>query len=92
MPVFRRELAFTATRPMENTGDWWHLVFDTDSPGLYVEHSWTRASTHTQGQIERGIERFGINDFLTLAGVQPAQSTLMSVLREMFGASEPASQ
>jgi hypothetical protein len=84
MPVFKRELAFAADRPMENAGDWWHLVLDTDAPGLYVEHTWMHASPHGNGQTAQGSERFGINDFLTLAEGRPAQPILMSALKELF--------
>jgi len=84
MPVFKRELAFAADRPLENAGDWWHLVLDTDAPGLYVEHTWIHAIPHLDGQAARGTQRFGINDFLTLAEGRPAQPMLMSALQEMF--------
>jgi hypothetical protein len=92
MPVFKRELAFAADRPMENAGDWWHLVLDTDTPGLYVEHTWLHASSHATGQVSRGTQRFGINDFLTLAEGRPAQPMLMSALKEMFRDAAPTSE
>ncbi|QRM34427.1 hypothetical protein [Microvirga sp. VF16] len=84
MPVFKRELAFAADGPTENAGDWWHLVLDTDAPGLYVEHTWLHASPHQDGPAACDTQRFGINDFLTLAEGRPAQPMLMSALREMF--------
>ena len=83
MPVFKRELAFMAKPPVGDAGDWWHLVFNTDPPGLYVEHTWRKA--HAVGGAATGTERFGINDFLTLAEARPAQPALMSAIREMFG-------
>ncbi len=88
MPVFKRELAFTADRPLENAGDWWHLVFDTDAPGLYVEHSWVHAGVHSDSQTDRGAQRFGINDFLTLAEAKAAQPMLIDALKEMFREAE----
>jgi hypothetical protein len=90
MPVFKRELAFSADRPLENAGDWWHLVLDTDAPGLYVEHTWMHAGSHSPGQTSQGTERFGINDFLTLAEGRPAQPMLMNALREMFRDAAPS--
>ena len=36
MPVVKRELAFKAEHTGAGTRDWWHLVLDTDVPGLYV--------------------------------------------------------
>jgi hypothetical protein len=92
MPVFKRELAFAADRPAVNAGDWWHLVLDTDAPGLYVEHSWIHASTHLNSDVARGAERFGINDFLTLAEGQTAHPMLMGALKEMFRDALPASE
>jgi len=92
MPVIKRELAFVADRPLENTGDWWHLVLDPDAPGLYVEHTWIHASPYLNNDVERGTERFGINDFLTLANGQPAQPMLMIALREMFRDAEPIAE
>jgi hypothetical protein len=84
MPVFKRELAFDADRPGVNTGDWWHLVLETDEGGLYIEHSWHHASMHTQGEAARGSQRFGINDFLTLATNPPARAALITALSERF--------
>jgi hypothetical protein len=85
MPVFRRELAFSTRNPSSlGTGDWWHLVLDTDAPALYVEHTWDHPNTHAPKERLTGAERFGINDFLTFARDQPAQPALLSALREMF--------
>jgi hypothetical protein len=84
MTVFRRELAFAARGPGVNTGDWWHLILDPDAPGLYVEHSWKHTSTVVDDQTASGSERFGINDFLTLAQGQPARPVLLAALSEMF--------
>jgi hypothetical protein len=92
MPVFKRELAFSADRPLENAGDWWHLVLDTDAPGLYVENTWMHASSHLGDQAAQGAQRFGINDFLTLVEGQAAQPMLMRALKEMFRDAEPASE
>lgn len=92
MPVFKRELAIAADRPTENAGDRWHLVLDTDALGLYVEHTWIHASFYGDSQRAHGAQRFGINDFLTLAEGRPAQPMLMSDLKEMFREAAPASE
>jgi hypothetical protein len=89
MPVVKRELAFVADRPLENAGEWWHLVLDTDTPGLYVEHTWMHAIPHSDGQPTHESQRFGINDFLTLAEGRPAQPMLLSALGEMFRDAAP---
>jgi len=92
MPVFKRELAFTADRPRENAGDWWHLVLDTDAPALYVEHTWMHTSPHVGDQASQGTQRFGINDFLTLAEGRPAQPMLIAALKDMFRETAPSSE
>jgi hypothetical protein len=73
-------------------GDWWHLVLDTDAPGLYVEHTRMGAGPHSEGQAVTETQRFGINDFLMLAEGRPAQPMLMSALREMFRDAAPTSE
>ena len=89
MPVLKRDLAFQAAQPGESAGDWWHLILDTDAPGLYVEHSWRRAATHVNGEAQAGTERYGINDFLSLAQDQAAQPALFDALRELFREAKP---
>jgi hypothetical protein len=84
MAVFRRELAFAPRGSGVNTGDWWHLILDPDAPGLYVEHTWKHMSSVVDEQTASGSERYGINDFLTLASDQPARSALLVALNEMF--------
>lgn len=92
MPVFRRELHFSTQHPSRSgTGDWWHLVLNTDDPALYVEHTWEHTNIQSPDQSETGVERFGINDFLTLAQDQPAQPVLLAALREMFRRTEDTS-
>lgn len=93
MPVFKRELAFAADRCLtEDAGDWWHLILDSDAPGLYVEHTWIQANPHGDGQTARDTQRFGVNDFLMLAEGRPAQPMLMNALREMFRDAAPPSE
>ncbi len=84
MPIFRRELAFSADDSRVTTKDWWHLVLDTDTPGLYVEYRRQQMSAHSDGTALEEAERYGINDFLTLAQGRPAQPALLDALREMF--------
>jgi hypothetical protein len=84
MPVYKRELAFDPDTVGQNAGDWWHLVLDTETGGLYVEHTWRHASIHSEGETANGAQRFGINDFLMLAQDRPARPALMNALTEMF--------
>jgi hypothetical protein len=48
------------------------------------------ASPHSNDQAARETQRFGINDFLTLAEGRPAQPMLLSALKEMFRDAAPA--
>src|SRR3954453_4960794 len=40
MALLKRELHRASRSPVLNDEDQWHLVFDTDSKRLYVEHRW----------------------------------------------------
>jgi hypothetical protein len=51
---------------------------------MWVEYTWSHSSLHSDRQIARGEERFGLNDFLTLTKDQAAQPLLLSVLKEFF--------
>jgi len=84
MPIYKRELAFETDGREVNSGDWWHLVLDTDSPGLYVEHTWHHQYAHLEDEISGGSQRFGINDFLSMAQDRSAHSVLLAALSEMF--------
>ncbi len=89
MPILRRELAFSADDSRVSTRDWWHLVLDTDTPGLYVEYRRQQMSAHSGDTALTEAERYGINDFLTLAQGQAAQPALLNALREMFREADP---
>jgi hypothetical protein len=84
MPILRRELAFQPDCPGIDAGDWWHLAFDPETLGLYVEHTWRQLDAHSERVTASGSQRFGINDFLTLAEGRSAQPFLVRALGEMF--------
>jgi len=88
MPVHKRELAYRSNGLDARKEDWWHLVLETDPPGLYVEHTWAHA-TLAPDQVDRGAERFGINDFLSMGGEEVARDNLLRTLPLMFGAEPP---
>jgi len=92
MPVYKRELAFRADNPGGHTGEWWHLILDTDAPGLWVEHTRVRPSPLSEGGEHQDEQRFGINDFLALAEGQAAQPMLLRALKEMFKEAEPSNE
>jgi hypothetical protein len=84
MPVLKRELAFSAAYPSGGTREWWHLVLDTDAPGLWIENTRQHQITHTDVDVTESKERFGINDFLSMAEGKQAHPMLLAALREMF--------
>jgi hypothetical protein len=84
MPIFRRELAFRADSPVGHTREWWHLILDTDTPGLWVEHTRIYKNPHSEGAEKQDEQRYGINDFLSLTEGQEAQSMLLAALSELF--------
>jgi|GEM_PF-6605878 len=84
MTIYKRELAFKAENPGGHTGEWWHLILDANDPGLWVEHTRIHQNAHTNGAEQQSEQRFGINDFLTLAEGQEARAALLVALTEMF--------
>jgi hypothetical protein len=85
MPVLERELAFSAAYPSGTTREWWHLVLDTDAPGLWIEYTRQHQITHSDADVTQSKERFGINDFLSMMEGKQAHPMLLAALREMFG-------
>jgi hypothetical protein len=83
VPILRRELAFRSRSMAANDGEWWHLVLETEPPGLFVEHTWERQAP-LAAEPERGAERFGINDFLTFRDGEPAHAALLATLGRLF--------
>lgn len=84
MPIYKRELAFRAENLGGHTGEWWHLLLDTEAPGLWVEHTRTHQNPHSESTQQQSEQRFGINDFLMLAEGQEARTTLLAALTELF--------
>jgi hypothetical protein len=89
MPILKRELAFGPAYPSKHIREWWHLILDTDTPGLWVEYTWQHQITHSDMDVTQGIERFGINDFLSLAEGKAAHPMLLTALKEMFRNVDP---
>jgi hypothetical protein len=92
MPVLKRELAFGSAYPSANIQEWWHLILDTDTPGLWVEYVRRHQITHSDMDASQSIERFGINDFLSLAEGKAAHPMLLAALKEMFQHTDPNSE
>ena len=50
MALLKRELHRSIKGPVANDEDWWHLVFDTDTKRLYVEHRWAHVDVSGAGE------------------------------------------
>jgi hypothetical protein len=55
MALPTRELHRSSRGPLLNDEDQGHLVFDTDSKRLYVEHRWTHVDVRGPDVAESGI-------------------------------------
>jgi len=64
MALLTRELHRSSRAPLLKDEDQWHLVFDTDSKRLYVEHRWTRVDVRGPNVAESGIAQLDIAEYL----------------------------
>jgi len=87
----RRELAFRRGSIGPNDGDRWHLVFDADRPGLWVEHSWEH-SAPVSGHPQKGSDRYGVNDFLAFRDNEAAHRALVDALASLFESPTPGGE
>ncbi len=68
MALLKRELHRSSRAPVLNEEDQWHLVFDTDSKRLYVEHRWTHVDVRGPGVAESGTAEMEIAEYLNQGG------------------------
>src|SRR4051812_49548226 len=68
MALLKRELHRASRGPILNDEDQWHLVFDTDSKRLYIEHRWTHVDVRGPGIAESGTAQLDIADYLSQGG------------------------
>jgi hypothetical protein len=62
--------------------DHWHLVFDTDTKRLYVEHR--LAQSQRDGTAEHRAETMDIAEYLSQGGQTAGHRQLWRLLRAMF--------
>jgi hypothetical protein len=54
MPLLKRQLHSHRASPLSLGGDWWYLVFDTDTKRFYVEHQWEYDRARPGDKVESG--------------------------------------
>ena len=85
MPLKKRELHRSAKGPVINGGDWWRLVFDTDTKRLYVEHEWHHTDMRGGGGASsRGRSQMDVASFLGQPEQGPAHRELQRLLSSLF--------
>jgi len=78
------ELHRASRGPILNDEDQWHLVFDTDSKRLYVEHRWTHVDVRGPGVAESGTAQLDIADYLSQGGQTAGHRELWRLLKALF--------
>src|SRR5690349_3749561 len=68
MALLTRELHSSSGAPLLNDEDQWHLVFDTDSKRLYVEHRWTHVDVRGSDVAASGTAQLDIAEYLNQGG------------------------
>src|SRR5215210_6496503 len=84
MALLKRELHRASRGPILNDEDQWHLVFDTDSKRLYVEHRWTHVDVRGPGVAESGTAQLDIADYLSQGGQTAGHRELWRLLKALF--------
>ena len=84
MALLIRELHRPHERPLPNDEDQWHLVFDTDSKRLYVEHRWTHVDVRGPEVAKSGIAQLDIAEYLNQGGQTAGHRELWRLLKALF--------
>jgi len=88
MALLTRELHRSSRGSVLKDEDQWHLVFDTDSKRLYVEHRWTHVDVRGPDVAEKGIAQLDIAEYLNQGGQTAGHRELWRLLKALFH--EPA--
>ena len=84
MALLKRELHRASRDPILNDEDQWHLVFDTDSKRLYVEHQWTHVDVRGPDAAESGTAQLDLADYLNQGGQTAGHRELWRLLKALF--------
>ena len=84
MALLTRELHRSSRAPLLKDEDQWHLVFDTDSKRLYVEHRWTHVDVRGSDAVESGTAQLDIAEYLNQGGQTAGHRELWRLLKALF--------
>jgi len=84
MALLKRELHRASRSPVLNDEDQWHLVFDTDSKRLYVEHRWAHVDVRGPDVAESGTAQLDIAEYLNQGGQTAGHRELWRSLKALF--------
>jgi hypothetical protein len=84
MTLLRQELHRSSRSPLLSHEDQWHLVFDTDSKRLYVEHRWTHMDVRGPDVAGSGTAQMEIAEYLNQGGQTAGQRELWRLLKALF--------
>jgi uncharacterized protein len=83
MTLLKRQLHSQRAGPSSSLGDWWHLVFDTETKRLCVEHAWGGDDDQADPSIANTVD-LDITAYLAGRDEGPGQSELQRLIRRMF--------
>jgi hypothetical protein len=84
MALLKRELHKASRSPVLNDEDQWHLVFDTDSKRLYVEHQWAHVDVRGPTVADSGTAQLDIAEYLNQGGQTAGHRELWRLLKALF--------
>ena len=84
MALLTRELHRSSRGSVLKDEDQWHLVFDTDSKRLYVEHRWTHVDVRGTDVAESGTAEMEIAEYLNQGGQTAGHRELWCLLKALF--------
>ena len=84
MALLTRELHRSSRGSVLKDEDQWHLVFDTDSKRLYVEHRWTHVDVRGSDAVESGTAQLDIAEYLNQGGQTAGHRELWRLLKALF--------
>jgi hypothetical protein len=84
MALLKRQLHSHRAGPAVLGGDWWYLVFDTDTKRFYVEHQWGYEDVRPGDKVESGTVELEITAYLAAGEEGPGQRELARLIKAMF--------
>jgi hypothetical protein len=90
MALLKRQLHGRHIGPPSLGGDWWYLVFDTETKRFCVEHQWGYKDPHPGDKLESGTVELEIQAYLAAGEEGPGQREFVRLIKTMFGGGDNA--